>query len=79
MTKTLRNPYFPQLPPEREIVQTLHDRVAAQRGTWAITRGPGEQYILTCVCGSLHVTSDMNAPSKFARNHAKCSIQGEVA
>lgn len=76
MTKNNSNPYFPQIPPEREVVQVLRDRVAAQRGTFAITRGPGEQFIMSCSCGTLHVTSDTSAPSKFAHNHATCDTEG---
>lgn len=57
-----RGLYAPQLLPEREVHARLHRQVAAQRGTTAMTRGPGEQYILSCQCGELHVTSDTFAP-----------------
>jgi hypothetical protein len=69
MTRAL---YDPQIPPEREIVKDLQDQVAARRGTDGATRGPGEQWILSCRCGTLDVTSDMAAPGQFERDHAAC-------
>lgn len=72
MTKSTHNPYFPQLTPEREVIRLIHDTIAAQRGTCAITRGPSEQFILTCSCGVLQVTSDTTAPAKFSKEHEVC-------
>ena len=61
--------YDPQIPPEREVRSRMLATLEAQRGTSAITRGPSEQYIATCRCGAVDVTSDTSLPSRFGREH----------
>lgn len=64
--------YDPIIPPEREVVRELEERVAAARGTRSSTRGPGEQFILSCTCRALEVTSDTAREAAFAAEHALC-------
>jgi hypothetical protein len=71
MTKNEKNPYFPQLPPEREVIKGIWDRVNEQRGTNGCCR-IGEQYILTCQCGELQVTCDTTVPTRFDKRHENC-------
>lgn len=72
VTKNQSNPYFPQIPPERDIHTEMWRKIEEQRGTDAITRGPTEEFIMTCRCGELWVTSEVMAPLKFEKDHAAC-------
>lgn len=63
--------YNPRIPPRREVERIIWAHVDGQRGTLAITRW-AEEWILTCVCGELRVTSDMAAPVEWPVRHARC-------
>lgn len=63
--------YDPRIPPQRELERRIREKIAAQRGTCAQTRY-GDQWILTCSCGALTVTTDMAAPVRFREYHAAC-------
>jgi hypothetical protein len=68
-----RHLYDPLIPPEREIAARQAARIDAQRGATAVSRGPTEQFILSCQCGTLDVTSDITAPGRFLADHAACA------
>lgn len=63
-----RDPYEPLIPPERVMRDEKAKLIDALRGTDGCVR-KGEEYIATCNCGELIVTSDWPLADKFMEKH----------
>ena len=72
MPKEVIGLYDPRIPPERELERQFMLQVDAQRGTYAIVR-KGEQFICTCTCMALLVTSYYDKVYNFTGRHVLCS------
>lgn len=68
----MRHPLDPQLDPERKVIAEKQAFVESVRGTNSWTRW-GEQYIYSCECSGLVVTSDWELAHVFATRHAACT------
>lgn len=66
-----RKLYEPQLTPEREVLAFKSTVLEEIRGK-NIVRRIGEQYFMSCQCGTLDVTSNNTAPFVFLDDHEKC-------
>jgi hypothetical protein len=61
----------PQLPPERDVLRSKAEHIAAQKGTKSMSRY-GEEYIVTCTCGAMRITSNMTSALRFENDHEPC-------
>jgi len=71
MTERSIYQYNPRIPPRREVEDRIHALIAERRGTDGEMRF-GEQYICTCRCGALEVTSSRYIADEFRTDHAGC-------
>lgn len=62
------NPYDPRLILERQVLAGKSAILAANRGSDRVVRA-GEQYIATCRCGGVLVSSDERVLSRFQGEH----------
>jgi hypothetical protein len=69
VTKPSGKLYEPQLIPERKVLADKEAMLGEQRGT-DLVRRVGEQYLMTCHCGAVVVTSDEREVSRFRADHA---------
>lgn len=72
MPKEVIGLYDPRIPPERELHREFMAAVDEQRGKYATIR-KGEQYICTCICDALMVTSFVGKAYDFTDLHQVCN------
>lgn len=72
MAKNVKDPYNPRIPPQRDIEEIFKNEIASRKGVRRTTRGPGEYYLSTCVCGDHILTSEWKQVFTFEGMHAVC-------
>jgi len=73
MPKETLGLYDPRIPPLRELEREFMAQIDSQRGTYNTVR-KGEQFICTCICLALIVTSEIGKAYDFTDRHKPCQI-----